>query len=132
MTASSVSDEAGERYPSVLGTPFLVAELERTAAALLQDDLAPGEVSVGVDVQIRHLAPTPVGDTLVCQALYAGREDKLFWFEVSARDSGGTVARGKHSRAIIPLTDIEMKAAKRRIPQTSELEHPNGGAHAAS
>lgn len=116
MTARSVSDVAGEHYPSVLGTPFLVAELERTAAALLQDDLAPGEASVGVDVQIRHLAPTSVGDTLSCQARYSGREDKLFWFDITASDSGGLVAKGRHSRAIVPLADIETKAAARRAP----------------
>jgi fluoroacetyl-CoA thioesterase len=114
MTAHSTADREGERYPDVLGTPFLVSEMERVAAALLQPFLSGDEVSVGVAIDIKHLAPTPVGEPLNSHARFTGREGKLFWFEVWAEDAAGIVGKGRHSRAVVNLPEIESRAARRR------------------
>ena len=113
MTASSFATRPGESYPAVLGTPFLVSELERVCAALLAPLLTEGKVSVGVSVDIEHLAPTPVGLTLRSHARFVGQEGKLYWFEVWSEDPAGSVGRGKHARAIVDLSAIEKRAASR-------------------
>ena len=114
MTAGSTADREGERYPSVLGTPFLICEMERVAAALLQPFLTSTEVSVGVAVEIKHFAPTSVGELLSSHARFTGREGKLFWFDVWSEDAVGIVGKGRHSRAVVDLSEIESKAAGRR------------------
>lgn len=113
MTASSFATRTGESYPAVLSTPFLVSELERVCAALLAPLLTEGKVSVGVSVDIEHLAPTPVGSTLRSHARFVGQEGKLYWFEVWSEDPAGSVGRGKHARAIVDLSAIEKRAASR-------------------
>jgi len=113
MTASAVASRAGEHYPQVLGTPSLIREMERAAAAILAPHLAAGEVSVGVAVEISHLAPTPVGHELRSHARLVGREGKLFWFEVWSEDAGGSVGKGRHSRAIVDAAAIEARASRR-------------------
>jgi|SRR5829696_7197807 len=111
--ASSISSETGDAFPSVLATARMVALMEVAAARVLQPLLGPGELSVGVTVDITHTAPTPPGAEVTATARYAGREGKLFLFEVSAADGGGEVGRGRHKRAIVSSERLQASAAKR-------------------
>jgi predicted thioesterase len=73
-----------------------------------------GELSVGVVVDVKHTAATPVGAWVEAEARYTGREGKLYVFEVIARDPVGEVMRGTHKRAIIQESRLLEAAAKRR------------------
>jgi fluoroacetyl-CoA thioesterase len=111
--ASSLPVEMGDAFPPVLATARMVALMEIAAARVLQPFLGPGELSVGVTVDITHTAPTPLGAEVTATARYAGREGKLFLFEVSAADPGGEVGRGWHKRAIVLSERLQAGAAKR-------------------
>src|SRR5262245_2567378 len=54
--------------PPVLATPFLLGLMEQAAARAIQPHLDPGEASVGYGFEFHHLAPTPVGATVVATA----------------------------------------------------------------
>lgn len=111
--ASSLPIEMGDQFPAVLATARMVALMEIAAARVLQPLLGPGELSVGVTVDISHSAPTPPGAEVTTTARYAGREGKLFLFEVSATDPGGEIGRGWHKRAIVTSERLQAAAAKR-------------------
>ena len=111
--ASSLSAEHGEEFPAVLATARMIALMETAAARVLQPLLGPGELSVGVTVDIIHSAPTPPGVKVTATARYTGREGKLYVFEISAQDAGGEVGRGLHKRAIVE-TDRLRRAAEKR------------------
>ena len=111
--ASSLPIEMGDQFPAVLATARMVALMEIAAARVLQPLLGPGELSVGVTVEISHTAPTPPGAEVTTTARYAGREGKLFLFEVSATDPGGEIGRGWHKRAIVISERLQAGAAKR-------------------
>jgi predicted thioesterase len=111
--ASSISSETGDSFPKVLATARLVALMEIAASRVLIPLLGPGELSVGVTVDISHTAPTPLGAEVTATARYAGREGKLFLFEVSCADNGGEVGRGWHKRAIVSSERLQSGAAKR-------------------
>lgn len=111
--ASSISTEHGDSFPAVLATARMVALMETAAARVLQPLLGPGELSVGVTVDITHSAPTPAGVEVVATARYTGREGKLFTFEIIARDEGGEIGRGSHKRAIVETERLQRAAAKR-------------------
>jgi fluoroacetyl-CoA thioesterase len=87
--------------------------MEIAAARVLQPLLGPGELSVGVTVDITHNAPTPAGVKVTASARYAGREGKLYLFEISAADPGGEIGRGWHKRAIVSSERLQSGAAKR-------------------
>ena len=89
--ASSISAEHGDSFPAVLATARMVALMETAAARVLQPLLGPGELSVGVTVDIMHSAPTPPGVRVIATARYTGREGKLFVFEILAHDEGGEI-----------------------------------------
>lgn len=91
----------------------MVALMEIAASRVLVPLLNPGELSVGVTVDITHIAPTPLGAEVTATARYAGSEGKLFLFEVSCADKGGEVGRGWHKRAIVSSERLQSGAAKR-------------------
>ena len=100
----------------------MVREMERAAAKLMRPLLAPGQLSVGVRVEVGHLAPTPVGGRVVTRARLAGREGRLYWFEVRAEDAGGVIGEGRHARAIVEEARLLAAAARRfGIPTLHDL-----------
>jgi len=111
--ASSISIAGGDEFPAVLATARMVALMETAAARVLQPLLGPGELSVGVTVDITHSAPTPPGVLVTATARYTGREGKLFVFEISANDEGGEIGRGSHKRAIVETERLQRAALKR-------------------
>ena len=111
--ASSISSQTGDEFPPVLATARMIALMEIAAGRVLQPLLGPGELSVGVTVDISHTAPTPPGAEVIATARYAGREGRLFLFEVSVADPGGEVGRGWHKRAIVSSERLQSGAAKR-------------------
>ena len=111
--ASSISSDTGDDFPPVLATARMVALMEIAASRVLVPLLGPGELSVGVTVDINHTAPTPLGAEVTATARYTGRDGKLFVFEVSCADKGGEVGRGWHKRAIVSSERLQAGAAKR-------------------
>ena len=111
--ASSIASETGDSFPPVFATARMVALMEIAASRILVPLCGPGELSVGVTVDINHTAPTPLGAEVTATARYAGREGKLFLFEVSCADKGGEVGRGWHKRAIVSSERLQSGAARR-------------------
>ena len=98
--------------PEVYGTPFMIYLMEVAASNAIESSLPAGWVSVGVDVNIRHLAATPVGRTVTARAKVTGVTDKLIEFEVQAHDGENLIGKGTHSRAPIDLARFERALSK--------------------
>ncbi len=101
-----------DAFPPVLATARMVALMELAAARVLRPFLGPGELSVGVTVDVTHSAATPEGARVTATARYVGREGKLHRFEVVARDGGGEIGRATHRRALV--TSERLVASSRR------------------
>lgn len=99
--------------PAVYGTPCMIFLMETAAGEAIQPSLSPGWVSVGVDVNIRHLAPTPVGRTVTAHATVTSVTEKLVHFVVTARDGATVIGRGTHSRAPVELARFERSLSAR-------------------
>jgi predicted thioesterase len=85
----------------VLATPWLIAFMERTARLLLAEDLPAGTSSVGVRVEMRHLAATPVGGEVRTRAEVLSVEGRTVNFSIQAWDDQELVGEGQHQRVII-------------------------------
>lgn len=92
---------AGNGMPAVLSTPNLIGFLERTARESIASCLEADERSVGMEIELRHLAPTPIGQTVHCSARIITVEDRQVTFQIEARDEQELIARGLHKRAVI-------------------------------
>ena len=87
----------------VFGTPLMIGLMENAAWRLVQPELDAGETTVGVLVNVRHLAATPVGDTVIASAELVEIAGRRLVFHVSARDSRQLIGEGTHERAIVSL-----------------------------
>src|SRR5437660_3250752 len=96
-----VIDFATDGMPAVLSTPNLIGILERTARQTLATYLEADERSVGTEVELRHFAPTPLGQRVTCTARVIAVEAKSVTFQIEARDRHEIIARGLNKRAII-------------------------------
>jgi predicted thioesterase len=92
---------AGDGMPPVLSTPNLIQILERTARQSLLPFLEEGERSVGAEVEIRHLAPAPIGSQVTVLARVIRAEGREIIFHIEARDAREVLARGAHKRHVI-------------------------------
>ena len=104
---------------SVLATPWMITFLERTARLLLAGLLPAGYSSVGVLVNVRHLAPTPVGDTVRARAEVIAVEGSKVTFTVRAWDGTEEIGDGLHERVIIEEERFLRRVAKKASANSS-------------
>lgn len=101
VTDEVTASKVGSGLLPVYATPSMIALMEGTCAESVQPYLAEGEGTVGVAVNIKHIAATPVGMTVRCESLLKEVNGKKLVFEVNVYDEKGLVGTGIHKRAII-------------------------------
>lgn len=85
----------------VLATPRVIALAEEAAMAAVSDQLPADQTTVGMRVQIDHLAPTSVGSSVAAEATLEKVEGRRLTFTVSVSDQCGLVAAGKVTRVVV-------------------------------
>ena len=85
----------------VLGTPRVVALAEQASVEAVADELHANATTVGYQVQLTHLAPTPVGGKVTAEATLESVEGRRLTFRVSVSDSRGLVAAGRITRVVV-------------------------------
>jgi predicted thioesterase len=117
VTPEHAIDFADGGMPAVLSTPTLVRFLERTAREVLLPVLDDGERSVGAEIEVRHFAPTPLGQTVTCTARVIQADGPQITFQVEARDEHEVIARGLHKRAVIRVDRFAQRVARKASPR---------------
>ncbi|MEM6319518.1 MAG: thioesterase [Bacteroidota bacterium] len=115
--ASALADNTEDRFPEVFATSRMVAIMELAAARIMKKLLTPEQLSVGVGVNILHLAATPNHTKVRAKATFLGMEGKLYKFKIEAFDTGGLIGKGEHTRAIIEF-DRLVASAQKRVQQS--------------
>ena len=101
VTDRDTVEALGSGDVPVLGTPRVIGLCEQATVAALTGHLAPGETSVGIRVQLDHLAPTAVGALVRTEAVVEKVEGRRVTFSVSAHDQKGLIAAGKVTRVLV-------------------------------
>jgi fluoroacetyl-CoA thioesterase len=94
---------ATDGMPAVLSTPNLIGILERTARQAIAPFLMADERSVGVELDLRHLAPSPLGAKVTASARVIGASGRFVDFQIEARDEHELIVRGVHKRAVVKV-----------------------------
>jgi predicted thioesterase len=85
----------------VLGTPRVIALAEEATIQAIGEALPEGRTTVGYQVQLAHLTPTPVGGTVVAEATLEQVEGRRLTFRVAVNDARGLVAAGRITRVVV-------------------------------
>jgi predicted thioesterase len=87
--------------PMVFATPMMILEMELTSGDAVNPHLETGWVTVGTEVDIRHLAATAVGATVRTTAKVIAVERRVIRFEVEAFDDKRRIGEGRHARGVV-------------------------------
>jgi len=98
----------------VLSTPRLVQLMEAAAIEAIRDYMSSDELSLGTQVNIRHLSATPLGMKVTAHALLKGIDKNRLFFLVDAFDEREKVAEGEHERILVSKERFLQKVAKKR------------------
>ncbi len=107
----NLASGVGSGSLDVLATPAVAALMEGAAAELAQNVLDNDELTtVGTAISIEHTSPTPLGAEVEAEARLVKTEGRLFFFELTARDNAGEIAKGTHTRVSVKAEKFQKKA----------------------
>ncbi|MGA2488193.1 MAG: thioesterase family protein [Roseiarcus sp.] len=89
--------------PEVLATMAMVGFVESACLKCVSGHLDASEHSVGIHVDVSHVAATPVGMQVRAEVELVAVEGRRLTFAVKVFDEGGLVGEGRHQRAVIAV-----------------------------
>jgi predicted thioesterase len=103
VTTERSASHVGSGALSVYATPAMGAFVEQACCQLVDALLPDGKTTVGVEITIKHLAPTPVGKTVHARVEVVSTEGSLIDFQAQLRDHVELIGTAEHRRAIVDI-----------------------------
>lgn len=101
VTDADTAAQWGSGLIPIYSTPALVGAMEKTAVLALEGHLPTGQTSVGGRIEVRHLAPTPVGMKVRVAAELIEVEGRKLVFKIEAWDEVEKIGEASHDRFMI-------------------------------
>lgn len=95
--------------PAVYGTPMMILEMELTSGDAIAAALPAGWVTVGTEVDVRHLAATPVGRRVRTTARVVEVLRRGVRFDVEAFDGDRRIGEGRHGRGLVNVAEFNAR-----------------------
>jgi predicted thioesterase len=115
VTPEASAAHIGSGKVGVYATPRMVLLVERTCHDLIARYLSEGQVSVGIEINLKHLAPTPIGDVVRIRSEITEISGNRIVFRAEIWDSEELIGEANHQRAIVDverfLKRVEVKAS---------------------
>ncbi|MCP3992788.1 MAG: thioesterase [Actinomycetia bacterium] len=109
VSGPDTAREIGSGSVLVLATPRLLALCEEATIRAVANHLDPGLTTVGVQVRLDHVGPSPIGSQVSAEATLEKVAGRKLFFTVSAHDDRGLVAAGKVTRVIVDEEEFMAK-----------------------
>lgn len=110
VTEELTAKRVGSGTLDVFATPAMIALIEETAWRSVAGQLEPGQGTVGISLNVEHVAPTPLGMKVVCETELVEVDGRKLKFNVSVSDACGLIGCGTHERFIINEEKFQAKA----------------------
>lgn len=106
VSTATVSDAntalaLGSGDMEVFATPAMVALMENAAMEAVTPHLPEGDTTVGAMIEISHVKPSAMGETIKAEAILEEIDGRKLTFKVKVSDSKGIIGEGKHIRYIV-------------------------------
>jgi fluoroacetyl-CoA thioesterase len=99
--------------PMVYATPMMILEMEMASGDAIRSHLQPGWVTVGTEVDIKHLGASLVGATVRTTAKVIEVSRRVIRFEVAAFEGERKIGEGRHARGLINVAKFEERLGAR-------------------
>jgi predicted thioesterase len=97
------------KMPAVFATPMMIMEMEMASADAIAPYLVAGWVTVGTEVDIRHLGASAVGAIVRTTARVIAVERRVIRFEVEAYEGDRKIGDGRHARGLVNVASFEKR-----------------------
>jgi len=98
---------------AVLATPVMINVIEAAALAAVEQLLPAGHQSLGIHLDVRHFAATPVGLKVTATAEVTGVEGRTITFRVEARDEREVIGDGTHQRVVVNVARFDDRVQRK-------------------
>lgn len=115
VTPELTARHIGSGGLDVYATPAMIALMEAAAVTVLDPLLPEGQGSVGVALDVKHLAATPLGLTVRAEAEVTAVDGKRVTFTVRAWDDRELIGEGTHTRYIIDTARFMERASAKSV-----------------
>ena len=114
VTEDNTAIKYGSGGVAVYATPAMVGLMEGACLQAVDPHLPAGLATVGAQLDVKHLAATPVGMTVRATATLTAVAGKKLTFTMEAFDDNEKIGEGTHQRYIIDLAKFLQKAAEKQ------------------
>lgn len=114
VTMDNTAIRYGSGSAAVYATPAMIGLLEGACLKAVDQELDLGLATVGIRLDVKHLAATPIGLTVTAQAELIEIAGKRLVFKVEAFDSVEKIGEGTHERYIIEVDKFMHKAQSKQ------------------
>jgi fluoroacetyl-CoA thioesterase len=103
----------GSGLVPVLATPVMINVIEAAALAAVEHLLPAGHQSLGIHLDVRHFAATPIGMRVRATAELVGIDGRTLTFRVEARDDKEPIGDGSHQRVVVNVARFDARVQKK-------------------
>ncbi len=100
----------------VLATPVMINLMEAAALDASEHLLPAGHQSLGIKLDVRHIAATPVGMQVNVTARLTAVEGRTLHFWVEARDERELIGDGAHHRVVVNVERFDKRVQAKIAP----------------
>src|SRR5215813_12559937 len=113
VTQEHTAPRVGSGRIAVLATPVLISVIEAAALAAVEHLLPSGYQSLGIHLDVRHFAATPVGLWVRAAAELVAVDGRTLTFRVEARDDKEPIGDGSHQRVVVNVARFDARVQKK-------------------
>ena len=103
----------GSGLVPVLATPVMINVIEAAALAAVEHLLPAGHQSLGIHLDVRHFAATPIGMRVRATAELVGIDGRTLTFRVEARDDKEPIGDGSHQRVVVNVARFDARVQRK-------------------
>src|SRR5215510_4201830 len=113
VAAEHTAPRVGSGRIAVLATPVMINVIEAAALAAVEHLLPEGHQSLGIHLDVRHFAATPVGLKVTATAEVTSVEGRTISFCVEARDEREPIGDGAHQRVVVNVARFDGRVQRK-------------------
>jgi fluoroacetyl-CoA thioesterase len=113
VAAEHTAPRVGSGQIAVLATPVMINLMEAAALAAVEHLLPAGHQSLGIHLDVRHFAATPVGLRVAAAAEVTSVEGRTITFRVEARDEREAIGDGNHARVVVNVARFDQRVQRK-------------------
>jgi predicted thioesterase len=112
-----LANRVGSGRVDVYSSPMMFALIESACLDCVEDLLPAGTMSLGMHLDVSHIAPTPLGLAVEAVAELIAIDGRALAFKVDVRDSQELIGRGTHKRIVVDAKRFNAKLSAKEKPR---------------